>query len=1535
MDTIGKAKEVWMGKEQSASDRAAIVGGRLMVEMITRVLINLLKQRHLSRTTLTPVVATTSDITNDIALFIAAVCSRAGSGGHIVGAGSDNHNDYTDPLQLWAIDLPNELQVMFGSLSMDGLPPLPPSPALPPSVAETKEIRDAASLKQYRWTADWLRNQCAPYLWRIIQRICRACNISMHAWKVHQLVYGALSWDARSIRVIGDRLSATFLPSPRPGIDQPCVVAMSPMSAVRSSIAFAPASSSITRNGERGSHYFEVGVLGLDLNDSKNVVFRIGVVRRSFNPCIDPLHNGWLIGSDGMVINDGRTPQPFLSGNAGLGPGDVIGLRLDFDRRTLSVWINGRYIGVACHSLPRVPLHVLCTFDEAVLPTMGGEVASQSTFSRVMGSITGSNNNNNEKKSRSPEVRLILSRGNRVDMADMDGASLPFTPVVPFPASSLFVGGGIPNAPSIPPPSSSAQLVTVAPAPAPAPLPLSSPISSNATQPPNGANSTGAAPLLPMVNAGVPAPIAIPSHHSAVPSKSGVSPIPQPRQAGLPPPVKQAAGGNAPNAWFSGLFGPSDWNCPLCTLQNKGKEIVCGACGTRKPSHGAERAQAVAQPAPQPQSQPQAVGPWSCVVCTLTNPAVSRVCSVCGSPKPPQTNIVAANVHQVAAPVAVPVGTGNRSPVPGQPVAIAAPPPNNAGRGFLPSFLGGAGGTGTGGSGSTSGNSNPPVPSASPPPLGVASSNPALVATHQQLQPPASSASTSTPVIATPVIQSQPQVAPPTRILPSGVALPLHSITPADIIVGGDHAATSGQMLKKKRSSSPSGGRGGASLEVALTAIMESSHQLRRTSSIDYVESVSLRADPISGRPLIPAWWPSSGETKGEAKDIIYGRNDQKRSSDGDRNMNGSGIDGKDQRNEVEIKQPMPPSYGVPTSLLERSIRRHMRVARRSIARRGQAAGLDDASLSIITAAMSPSSSTIYTRRRFVDILLRQLLADSPSDAPSCIMAATVARLPRYLTILGITPAEIEEFMSDPGPIPSLPTFMGAAPASPSPAIPQRTPSPPIDASVSSSSVPPPGVPTGAEIDGVANVSIVVPSSAEITAAAFTASSHPVPHASPTHENKNQMHLSIPTSSMIPSSLSTSSSSLSLSLPLISPSPVASTSLSSSPVVTPNAVNVPSSSSSSSVHVTTAPIVEPIVTPAAGGVAATGVPASVGATATATAIPLSSSGDIAPPAYPSNGVSVPTATPVVATPVATAQATVISSTPPRAAASPADVYNCHVCTLENPARNTHCSVCNTPRPRPVAATPVNTNNNNAAVATGGGPISYAAVVANAVAGIVPAAAAVLGGNAQQSTPSTNNASSSTPLQAYIASAQAAVTASLTRPLPAVPPFSFFSSLSSSSSLQSSSIAAISALSSRLTRTSLRLAVMMACEELVQRNGRIQVRPEVGSGVTYIHRRYQHILGDWARHLRTNLLNPLLSSLVIYNQVGRRSEPTIAAEDVLDWMMIAHGYSLKAKLRHDPTSDELEAMSYDEHGAKRSNSFIPFIRSLYVAFIIML
>ena len=58
------------------------------------------------------------------------------------------------------------------------------------------------------------------------------------------------------------------------------------------------------------------------------------------------------------------------------------------------------------------------------------------------------------------------------------------------------------------------------------------------------------------------------------------------------------------------------WQCGTCTLENKGIDITCAACGSKAQS----------------QSNPSTTS-WDCSACTLTNKAGNLTCAACGGPR--------------------------------------------------------------------------------------------------------------------------------------------------------------------------------------------------------------------------------------------------------------------------------------------------------------------------------------------------------------------------------------------------------------------------------------------------------------------------------------------------------------------------------------------------------------------------------------------------------------------------------------------------------------------------------------------------------------------------------------------------------------------------------------------------------------------------------------------------------------------------------------------------------------------------------------
>ena len=69
--------------------------------------------------------------------------------------------------------------------------------------------------------------------------------------------------------------------------------------------------------------------------------------------------------------------------------------------------------------------------------------------------------------------------------------------------------------------------------------------------------------------------------------------------------------------WATTAAAPSQpsWQCPACTLNNKGGSPACSACGSKAPrsSTGASS--------------------WNCAACTLTNKPGNLACSACGGPR--------------------------------------------------------------------------------------------------------------------------------------------------------------------------------------------------------------------------------------------------------------------------------------------------------------------------------------------------------------------------------------------------------------------------------------------------------------------------------------------------------------------------------------------------------------------------------------------------------------------------------------------------------------------------------------------------------------------------------------------------------------------------------------------------------------------------------------------------------------------------------------------------------------------------------------
>lgn len=64
------------------------------------------------------------------------------------------------------------------------------------------------------------------------------------------------------------------------------------------------------------------------------------------------------------------------------------------------------------------------------------------------------------------------------------------------------------------------------------------------------------------------------------------------------------------------------WQCPACTLNNKGGSLACSACGSKAPTNTSVAA-----------STSTGVSSWSCPACTLTNKAGNLTCSACGGPR--------------------------------------------------------------------------------------------------------------------------------------------------------------------------------------------------------------------------------------------------------------------------------------------------------------------------------------------------------------------------------------------------------------------------------------------------------------------------------------------------------------------------------------------------------------------------------------------------------------------------------------------------------------------------------------------------------------------------------------------------------------------------------------------------------------------------------------------------------------------------------------------------------------------------------------
>jgi hypothetical protein len=115
-----------------------------------------------------------------------------------------------------------------------------------------------------------------------------------------------------------------------------------------------------------GRHYAEFDILGV--NGGPNVVIYVGVVDSDFDPATEAsgikTEGGWgyaigmILGSDGSEIGNGalahkgKASFPFgvtqsILGNPGQAKeGDNIGLLLDFVEETLSLYRNGKWVGV-------------------------------------------------------------------------------------------------------------------------------------------------------------------------------------------------------------------------------------------------------------------------------------------------------------------------------------------------------------------------------------------------------------------------------------------------------------------------------------------------------------------------------------------------------------------------------------------------------------------------------------------------------------------------------------------------------------------------------------------------------------------------------------------------------------------------------------------------------------------------------------------------------------------------------------------------------------------------------------------------------------------------------------------------------------------------------------------------------------------------------------------------------------------------------------------------------------------------------------
>ena len=69
--------------------------------------------------------------------------------------------------------------------------------------------------------------------------------------------------------------------------------------------------------------------------------------------------------------------------------------------------------------------------------------------------------------------------------------------------------------------------------------------------------------------------------------------------------------------WATTAAAPSQpsWQCPACTLNNKGGSPACSACGSKAPSSST------------------GASSWNCAACTLTNKPGNLACSACGGPR--------------------------------------------------------------------------------------------------------------------------------------------------------------------------------------------------------------------------------------------------------------------------------------------------------------------------------------------------------------------------------------------------------------------------------------------------------------------------------------------------------------------------------------------------------------------------------------------------------------------------------------------------------------------------------------------------------------------------------------------------------------------------------------------------------------------------------------------------------------------------------------------------------------------------------------